>query len=274
MAENDGNVEKLLFGKYKTIEEAERGFRNLVSEADKWKAVAATGQEQLKLMKEVNETLKASSVTNAVAGREAPALRLTNDDGNIDANAIEQLLDAKQKPLIDAMRQIPKLIQEEVRGFLAPIQGSLKAKQDFFAREDVSAKFTDAELQKVLQRNPGINSAFELMLGNPETQGKAYEVAYDLWRATSGAASEGNNSRRAAAKRDAAEPVAQGGPPLATGTEPNAEALAKLAEHSQNIMGPDSELAFAREWIKGTAIEKDIEKLRPDWADTREEAGI
>ena len=257
-------VEKLLFGKYKGIEEAERGFRNLVGEADKWKQVAQTAQEQLKVLSEVNETLRAREPA-------LPAVRSTPvvaDDGSFDQSALDRLLDERQKPLIDAMRQIPKLVEEQVKGFFAPLQGSLKAKQSFFGREDVDPKFTDAELQKVLQRNPGINSAFELMLTNPETQNQAYDVAYDLWRATSGKGGNGEaNPQRTQRRRDATEPVAQSGPPLSVTGDPNLANLTKLAEHSQNVMGPDSELAFAREWIKGTNIERDIDKLRPDWAD-------
>jgi len=261
----DNPQEELWFGKYKSREEAERGFRNTIAELDKWKSVASTSQEQMKILQQANEQLRQFQASEPQPGRTREE-DLYDDEGRLDVHALQKVIDAKQKPVIEALQRIPDLITEQVRGFFGPIEGSLRAKKEFFGREDVDQRFTDRELEKVLARNPGINKAFEKLLADPETQGSAYEVAYDLWKSTMGKAQPSDNPQRRADKIAASEPIGNSGPPLANEGEPNTKGLMEASQRVQNLGSPDAALAFAREWIKGSKLQSEIEALRPEWA--------
>ena len=66
----------------------------------------------------------------------------------------------------------------------------------------------------------------------------------------------------------AASPDPLGGFPAAPPQEGNAEEIKKLSEmakHTQDLMNPDAQIAFAREFVKGGKLQGMLDNLKPDW---------
>lgn len=252
-------TDDLFFGKYKNREEAETGFRNLVGHADQIKAENAALRSQLTQLSGTVAALQAAVAQPRVTPEAPPPL--TDEEGKLNPNALMQAINAPIAAMQQAMAKIPDLVNESVANILRPISSAADASKAFFQRPDVDAGFTPESRDALLRRNPGIAGAYESLMANPETQGRAHEVVYDFWKATK--PTSGVNPRD---KRDATEPTPTGGPSLPSPeTKESVEEMAKMAAVAQDNLAPEAQIAFARKWIQGSKVEKKIATAPEDW---------
>jgi hypothetical protein len=248
------------FGKYNSLEDAEEGFRNLVSQLDQLKAESREARE---LNAQLLQTFQGMQQPRQPEPTK-PAPQLYDEEGNLDARALLEAIDDR---LTTVEHRIPSAAQEAVQQMLNPVISATSARDEFFSRDDLEEKFTPMEFDRALSRNPGLKKAYSKLLADPESASVAYETIYQLWKANQQKATP-KSDERTKEKKAAGDLAPQGGRPEPVGPEAqhDMEELRNRAMRAQDMMSTDEQLAFARDWIKGSKLSKNLEDV-PDWAD-------
>jgi hypothetical protein len=261
------------FGKYNSLEDAEKGFAHTVDEMVKFKQIASDMQAELKASRDQNAQM-AEIVNQLAQANPQPQARqqpqLVDDEGNLDVQGLLHTVDQE----INAVRQdLPQAIQAAVTQALNPIAELQRSKQEW-QMDNPDPRFTEAEFNATLARNPVYARVFNTLVSNSETQKDAYQTVYDLWKGSQPAAPQPRQQspERQAQKQQAGAPEPMGGQPAGTQVEQQMqlEELGRRAQLAQDLMNPDAQVAFAREFIKGSKLEKMVGDV-PDWADDFEQ---
>ncbi len=259
------------FGKYNSKEEAEKGFNNTVDELVKFKQLHSDAQAALEATREQNSQL--TDVVNQLAQQPVPqspapaAPPLVDDEGNLD---VSNLLGAIDNQLATLKQEMSKEVVQVVEDALSPVVNFQESKNTFAANKG-DVDFNDAEFQKALG-NPTFAKVFNTLLSNPDTASAAYSTVYDMWKANRPEPTTGTieTPERREHKEAGASPDPLGGfpaaPPVADGQE-EIKKLSDMAKNVQDLMNPDAQIAFAREFVKGGKLEGMLAKLKPEWED-------
>ena len=254
------------FGKYNSLEEAETGFQNTVSEMVKMKQIAADAQAELQASRAQNEqlaTIAEQLIQRGSQSASQPTPQLVDDEGNLDVTGLLGQIDNQ---LAQQRTTISQEVQAAVTQALAPIVNLQKAKASFNP-DNLDARWSDAEFQRTLASNPTYSTVFNKLVSDPDTSGAAYSTVYDLWRANNPPVNAPNTARQEA-KRQAGAPEPMGGQPadVPIAGQLTLQELGERAKIAQDIMNPDAQVAFAKEFIKGGKLER-IVNVDPDWVD-------
>jgi hypothetical protein len=256
------------FGKYNSLEEAQKGWDNTVDELVKFKQLASDAQAALEATREQNTAL--TDIVNQLSQQHpqspAPAApQLVDDEGNLD---VSNLLGAIDNQLAQVKQEMSQEVVQVVKEALSPVVNFQESKNTFVATKG-DQDFNDGEFQKALT-NPTFAKVFNTLLSNPETAKEAYSTVYDMWKANRPVPTTGSTEtpESRARKEAAGSPDPLGGFPAAPPQAQGAEEIKKLSEMArgvQDLMNPDSQVAFAREFVKGGKLQKMLDSLKPDW---------
>src|SRR3989304_7530968 len=125
--------EQLFFGKYKSVEEAEKGFSNLVGELNRFK------QSTTELQVRLDATQKLQSEYEKLLARQEPTAKpasFVDEDGHLDAEALLRAIDSRLTSVDKKFEKVPELVAGTVQQLLQPLAGAGAAKEQRFARGD------------------------------------------------------------------------------------------------------------------------------------------
>jgi hypothetical protein len=261
MSDNPKKKE-LIFGKYESLEEAEKGVQHLVKTLNDFKTRLGTLESE-------NEKLRSAPPAPGPSPQpSAPAKTLVDDEGNLDPHALLAEIDNRLAKVNGAAENIPNLVAETVQKLvLDPVNRVQKEKQDFFSLPHVPKEFTEETIAQMTQ-DPAIKSAFDALASSPETVGQAYETMLGLWKKMQPEKDPAPGGDLPPQKLAATTPVSTGGPDLKhhDGENLSIEQLKQAALAAQDSMQPEHALAVAREFIKGSRLEKAVIDNPPEWA--------
>lgn len=248
--------ERLLAGKYKTPDELEKGFQNLVAEISKIKSEKQAVQVKAEANERLIAELKGLYEAQQAQAIQAKQPRVVDSEGELNEAGLMALIEQQIAPVRKAIAEVPNVIHETITQVFRPVAAQNQAASDFFGRDDLEGDFSIDAMNRFLGRNPGIKETFDVLAGNPQTAGKAYEYAYTTWKATAKPSNAVSESR----KRDAGTTPKAAGPPLEIPGEgqPDAKALAELAAKARRSLDPLDQVAYLKARLEGTAELEDL----------------
>ncbi len=258
------------FGKYNSLEEAQKGWDNTVDELVKFKQMNSDMQSELQATRDQNKQLADLTQQLAQAPQPAPAPqpKLVDDEGNLD---VSNLLGAIDNQLATLKQEMSQEVVQVVKEALSPVVNFQESKSTYVGSDKSNVEFTDAEFQRALA-NPTYAKVFNTLLSNPETAKAAYSTVYDMWNSNRPAPTTGptETPESRARKEAGGSPDPLGGFPAAPQAAQDQEEIKKLSDMAkgvQDLMNPDAQIAFAKEFVKGGKLQGMLDSLKPEWED-------
>ena len=257
---------ELIFGKYKNLEEASRGYNELVNEASKRSQQTSNLEQQLNASKAATaayekliDQMKQGSWQPSAP---VPEPSLTDLDGDITPDSLRGYLDARLRPIQDSIQNIPASVESAtttaLERLLAPVQTANNARMSFFNRPEVDGQF-ESEMDRFLSRNPGINKSFQILAQNPETAEQAHEMAYKIWKSEKPTGEAINRDDKVAAS---GLPDVPGNIMTLPGDNTSKQGLMEMGIQSSQNPDGRAKVDFMKQYLKGTKLEKSIEQMK------------
>jgi hypothetical protein len=256
----------LVFGKYKSLDEAEQGYRELVNEASKRAQQVAQTEAQLNasqsMIKEYEKLLE-KATAGAQPRASVPEPSITDSDGDITPESLKNYLEARLRPIQETVQNMPQSVESATKSameqLLAPAQLANNEGQKFFSNPGVREEgFNRTALDSFLNDNPEINNTFQMLVSNPSTAANAYDYAHRVWKAEHKGGAVDEAEKEAAG----ALPETPGAPMTLPGDREDKETLMALAQQAANSHHTKDKTAFARNLWRGTKLEKQVDQLK------------
>ena len=239
-------------GKYESPEALEKGFDNLVREVDKIRAEKLAAEAKAIANERLVGEMKGIYEAQREKRDRAPVVR----DGEFDESALQAMIDERLAPLAKQVSDMPRALEGALGAILAPVAAQNAAAGEFFASDEVDAKFDQREMASFLRRNARIADTFKKLTTNPETAPDAYEYVYSMWKATVAPKSAVDAGK----KRDAGTTPATGGPPAEMG-EAESKSLNALAKRARVTRDDRDIVAYMKARLEGTRELGDLKDL-------------
>jgi len=247
----------LLAGKYKSPEELEKGYSELMREIARVKEEGLKTAAKAEAYEQYSKQLE-GALTKVGPANPAPARALVDEDGRLDEAALLGLIDRELKPVREQMGKLPEVIENTLGQILAPVTKQAQVSAAFWGRDDVEkSKFSQAEMSRFLGANDGVRKTYESLLKNPETTEEAYTYAFTTWAATRPSPSSAVDERK---KTSAGHPAVSAGP-TAQGPEDEGswKRIRELENAAQATRDPALIQEALKERFKGTKLMEDLE---------------
>ena len=261
---NDG---ELIFGKYKTMEEAHKGWVESQAEISKRgqqnQLLQSQVSQQQEATKQYQELLARMSTQAVQPSVERQQVGITDADGDVTADTAKAYIDSLIAPIQQTVGELPNAMRQTLTEFMRPYQVQNEARNQFFGQDFNTDKEKFAsEMPKFLMQNPGINKSFEMLSSNSDTANQAYDFAFQLWQAKQPSAPTAIDEAAKAASGNI--PSTPGPPATLPGESINNQELIKMGIAAGESFNPQAKQKFMAEWMKGTKIEAQIEQQKQD----------
>lgn len=250
---------KKFAGTFETAEEMEKAFmrsQQLLNETIEREKRASAERDAATRTSE-----QLAGMLQQISDRSAPApMPIVDDSGSFNEAAFDARIEARMKPVTEALTNLPNTISESLQALLQPLSAATAAKASFAANVE---DFDEKKFQRFLGENPGVNARFQKLVGNPELAETAYDYAWTKYRdahAAGTAPGSIDEDRKVAARRIAGRNAPEDTP--SHESEIAQERIKKSALAAQNSIHADGQLAFFKEFFKGTSLEAKIAHMK------------
>ena len=255
----------LYFGKYKSRDDAEKGYAELVNEASKRAQQVTQIEAQLNAsqsMIQQYEKLLEKASAGAQPSASIPEPSITDSDGDITPESLKNYLEARLRPMQETFQNMPKTVESATKSameqLLAPATRANAEGMKFFSNPVLRNEgFSQSALNTFLNDNPEINNTFQMLISSPDTAPSAYDYAHRVWKSEHKSAVNARDKEAAGAL-----PEIPGAPMTLPGDREDRDTLMALAQKAAGSHQSKDKTDFARNLWKGTKLEKQVDQLK------------